>query len=62
MSSVIILLFILLIRNFKVRTACTSDYKDVESLVQTIDLHENLLADLAQFNKAKRDPVSANVF
>lgn len=44
-------------RNFTVRRACTADYEGVEKLVKTIDLHENLLNDLQEFNKARRDQV-----
>ncbi|KAK7506894.1 hypothetical protein BaRGS_00001745 [Batillaria attramentaria] len=44
-----------LLRNFVVRPACTSDYSSVEKLVKTIQLNENLLADLTQYNKARRD-------
>ncbi len=40
------------------REASTKDYADVEKLVKTLDLSENLLRDLKQFNKAKRDDVS----
>ena len=45
-------------RNFVVRAARESDAGGVETLVSTLDLHENLLADLKQFNKARRDNVS----
>lgn len=45
-------------RRFLVREASTKDYADVEKLVKTLDLSENLLRDLKQFNKAKRDDVS----
>ena len=45
-------------RDFKVRPACTSDFQGVETLVNTLDLHENLLQDLKQFNKTRRDDVS----
>ncbi|XP_064621787.1 cilia- and flagella-associated protein 61-like isoform X2 [Lineus longissimus] len=44
-----------LIKNFDVRPACTKDLAGVEKLVQTIELHENLLDDLKQFNKMRRD-------
>ncbi|XP_064599733.1 cilia- and flagella-associated protein 61-like [Liolophura sinensis] len=44
-----------LLKNFTVRRACTADYEGVEKLVKTIDLHENLLKDLQQFNRARRD-------
>ena len=42
-------------RDMVVRKACTSDYPNVEKLVRTLDLNENLLADMTQFNKARRD-------
>ncbi|BFZ07341.1 hypothetical protein BsWGS_10380 [Bradybaena similaris] len=45
-----------LLKNFKVRTACSSDYENVEKLVETINYKENLLTDLQQFNRARRDP------
>ncbi|KAL3874225.1 hypothetical protein ACJMK2_037270 [Sinanodonta woodiana] len=44
-----------LLKDFKVRPACTSDYSGVEELVKNIDLHENLLKDLQQYNRARRD-------
>ena len=44
-------------RDFTVRPACKKDYPGVEKLVQTIHLHENLLKDLSQYNKARRDEV-----
>ncbi len=40
------------------RPACSKDYEGVENLVKTLDLSENLLADLQQYNKARRDDVS----
>ena len=42
-------------RDMVVRKACTSDVPRVENLVRTLDLNENLLADLKQFNRARRD-------
>ena len=39
------------------RLACTGDFSGVETLVKTIDLNEKLLADLTQYNKARRDEV-----
>lgn len=37
------------------------DYGGVEKLTKTILLHDNLLKDVTQFNKAKRDDVSLSV-
>ena len=48
-------------RDFTVRPACTKDYSGVETLVQTINLHENLLKDLSQYNKARRDEVRTEI-
>lgn len=42
-------------RNLVVRPACTSDFEGVKRLVKELDLHRNLLVDLTQFNKARRD-------
>ena len=42
-------------RDMVVRKACTSDVPRVENLVRTLDLNENLLADIKQFNRARRD-------
>ncbi|KAJ8309534.1 hypothetical protein KUTeg_014408 [Tegillarca granosa] len=44
-----------LLKDFNVRPACSKDIEGVQKLVQTVDLHENLLADLKQFYKARRD-------
>ncbi|XP_076463469.1 cilia- and flagella-associated protein 61-like [Babylonia areolata] len=44
-----------LLKNFVVRPACTSDMEAVGSLVQKIELQENIMQDLQQFNKARRD-------
>ncbi|KAL4238233.1 Cilia and flagella associated protein 61 [Mactra antiquata] len=44
-----------LLKDFSVRLATPEDYSGVEKLTKTIDLHENLLKDLKQYNKAKRD-------
>ncbi|KAK3093002.1 hypothetical protein FSP39_009876 [Pinctada imbricata] len=44
-----------LIKNFKARLACSSDYNAVEKLVSSIDLNDKLLSDLTQYNKARRD-------
>ncbi|XP_053397247.1 cilia- and flagella-associated protein 61-like [Mercenaria mercenaria] len=44
-----------LLKDFAVRPALKTDYDGVEKLTKTIDLHQNLLKDLAQYNKAKRD-------
>lgn len=40
------------------RPACTKDFDGVVALVKTLDQHEILLADLQQYNKARRDDVS----
>ena len=37
------------------RKACTKDVEGVKKLVNTLDLNENLLKDLDEFNKARRD-------
>lgn len=54
-----------LIRNFIVRSACTNDYDAVQHLVERLDMHENLLQDLRQFSRARRDdngtPIQAYV-
>lgn len=44
-----------LLKDFTVCLAQKSDYDGVEKLTKSIDLHENLLKDLAQYNKARRD-------
>lgn len=44
-----------LLKDFKVRPACTKDTAGVENLVRSIHLNENILKDLHQFNKARRD-------
>ncbi|XP_048259860.1 cilia- and flagella-associated protein 61-like isoform X2 [Haliotis rufescens] len=44
-----------LLKDFHVRVACSSDVRGVDMLVQTVDLHDNLLKDLKQFNMARRD-------
>ncbi|GFR98697.1 cilia- and flagella-associated protein 61-like [Elysia marginata] len=44
-----------LLKNFRVRRACTSDLAAVEKLVATVDMKEGILEDLKQFNKARRD-------
>ncbi|KAK3611320.1 hypothetical protein CHS0354_029969 [Potamilus streckersoni] len=44
-----------LLKDFMVRPACTNDYSGVEKLVKNVDLHENLLKDLQQYNRARRD-------
>ncbi|GFO18065.1 cilia- and flagella-associated protein 61-like [Plakobranchus ocellatus] len=44
-----------LLKNFRVRLACTSDMEAVEKLVATVDMKEGILEDLKQFNKARRD-------
>ncbi|KAK2147282.1 hypothetical protein LSH36_561g01009 [Paralvinella palmiformis] len=44
-----------LLRGFKVRQACSSDYQGVEKLVKSLELNDNLLNDLQQYNKARRD-------
>lgn len=48
-------------RDFKVRPACTKDTAGVENLVRSIHLNENILKDLQQFNKARRDEVLNNL-
>ena len=40
---------------FRVRRACTSDTESVTELVKTLDMNEHLLADMAQYNRARRD-------
>ena len=47
-----------LLKDFIVRPVCTSDMDSVEHVVNSLDLHENLLADVEQYNKARRDDVS----
>lgn len=49
-------------RDFTVRLAQKSDYDGVEKLTKSIDLHDNLLKDLTQYNKAKRDDVRKITF
>ncbi|XP_059138560.1 cilia- and flagella-associated protein 61-like isoform X3 [Physella acuta] len=44
-----------LLKNFKVRQAVSGDYEAVEKLVATIDGKEKIMADLKQFNTARRD-------
>ncbi|XP_076442739.1 cilia- and flagella-associated protein 61-like [Babylonia areolata] len=46
-----------ILKNFAVRTACSKDYSSVEMLVKDIQLKNNLLQDLTQFNIARRDPL-----
>lgn len=48
-------------RDFTVRPAEVKDYGGVEKLTKTILLHDNLLKDVTQFNKAKRDDVRLSV-
>ncbi|XP_074649430.1 cilia- and flagella-associated protein 61-like [Tubulanus polymorphus] len=54
-----------LITTFGVRIACTSDMPAIEKLVGTLELQTNILDDLNQFNKARRDddgtPIQAYV-
>ncbi|XP_038072321.1 cilia- and flagella-associated protein 61-like [Patiria miniata] len=45
-----------LLQSFQVRPACTSDEQGVEELTQHIDNKDGLMADLRQYNKARRDP------
>lgn len=45
-------------RDFHVRPACTKDVNGIEQLVKTIDQNDNLIKDIKQFNKARRDDVS----
>ncbi|XP_077999640.1 cilia- and flagella-associated protein 61-like [Glandiceps talaboti] len=45
-----------LIQNFEVRPVCKSDIANVKSLIQTLQEQDCLLADLQQFNIARRDP------
>ncbi|XP_025103771.1 cilia- and flagella-associated protein 61-like isoform X2 [Pomacea canaliculata] len=45
-----------LLKNFSVKPARSEDYSSVETLVKNIQLNENLLADLTQYNIAGRDP------
>ena len=49
-------------RDFVVRAACSRDYTFVEMLVRKIQLKDQILRDLVQFNKARRDSVSRNLF
>ncbi|KAK7103337.1 cilia- and flagella-associated protein 61-like [Littorina saxatilis] len=44
-----------LLKNFVVRPACSGDFAAVQNLVKNILLNENLLQDLTQYNKARRD-------
>ena len=44
-------------RSFRVRCACSSDYGKVEALVKSLELNDSLLADLRQYNTARRDHV-----
>lgn len=44
-----------LLKDFSVRFAEPTDYTSVEKLTKNIELHENLLKDLVQYNMAKRD-------
>ena len=39
------------------RLARSSDLESVEKLVATVDLHENLIKDLEQYNSCRRDQV-----
>ena len=48
-------------RQFSVRRACTSDTEAVTELVRTLDMNEHLLADMAQYNKARRDPDGTHI-
>ena len=43
------------------RRACTSDTEAVTELVRTLDMNEHLLADMAQYNKARRDPDGTHI-
>ena len=42
-------------RDFHVRPVCSKDLAGIEQLVKTIDLNENLIKDIKQFNKVRRD-------
>jgi len=44
-------------RDFHVRPVCSKDLAGIEQLVKTIDLNENLIKDIKQFNKVRRDEV-----
>ncbi|OWF50418.1 cilia- and flagella-associated protein 61-like isoform X2 [Mizuhopecten yessoensis] len=44
-----------LMKDFNVRPACTKDTAGVEKLVKTVSLQDNLMADLKQYNQARRD-------
>ncbi|KAL5009389.1 hypothetical protein ScPMuIL_014970, partial [Solemya velum] len=44
-----------LLRDFVVRPVCTGDMMGIENLIQTVDLHENVIKDIKQYNKARRD-------
>lgn len=44
-----------LLKDFHVRPVCTKDVSGIEQLVKTIDMNENLMKDIHQFNKARRD-------
>ena len=39
------------------RKANVSDYDEVVNVVNSLDLHENLLSDLQRYNKYRRDQV-----
>jgi len=44
-------------RDFTVRDAVAEDEDSIRSLVETLTHKEHLLADIAQYYAAKRDPV-----
>ncbi|XP_041351130.1 cilia- and flagella-associated protein 61-like isoform X2 [Gigantopelta aegis] len=44
-----------LLRDFNVRLVCSKDMEDVTKLVETVDLHENLIRDLEQYHSCRRD-------
>ncbi|XP_076099520.1 cilia- and flagella-associated protein 61-like isoform X2 [Mytilus galloprovincialis] len=44
-----------LLKDFHVRPVCSKDLKGIEELVKTINFNENLIKDIQQFNKARRD-------
>nr|XP_023697534.1 cilia- and flagella-associated protein 61 isoform X3 [Paramormyrops kingsleyae] len=45
-----------LLRTFQVRVALSSDRPAIETLLETLTLHESILGDLDMFYQARRDP------
>jgi hypothetical protein len=48
-------------RDFHVRPVCSKDLAGIEQLVKTIDLNENLIKDIKQFHKVRRDEVIISI-